>query len=119
MITWSRSISACRPRGFRRVCSWQIELVRDTSQGMNNQGAGTCRAGQEDVFSIWWDVPPVREYDARIDVKKRVTLREARYHHYHVQEYSDGRIVLEPRVLAAPFEVSRTTLEQRSKWTRA
>jgi hypothetical protein len=55
---------------------------------------------------------PVEEYDARIDVKKRVTLRGARYNHYHVQEYSDGRIVLEPRVLAAPFEVSRKTLAQ-------
>ena len=55
---------------------------------------------------------PVKEYDARIDVKRRVTLRGARYNHYHVQEYSDGRIVLEPRVLAAPFEVSRKTLAQ-------
>ena len=55
---------------------------------------------------------PVKEYDARIDVKRRVTLRGARYDHYHVQEYSDGRIVLEPRVLAAPFEVSRKTLAQ-------
>jgi hypothetical protein len=53
---------------------------------------------------------PVKEYDARIDVKKRVTLRGARYDHYHVQEYSDGRIVLEPRELVAPFEVSQKTL---------
>jgi hypothetical protein len=48
--------------------------------------------------------------DARIDVKKRVTLRGARYDHCHVQEYSDGRIVLEPRELVAPFEVSKKTL---------
>ena len=53
---------------------------------------------------------PVKEYDARIDIKKRVTLRGARYDHYHVQEYSDGRIVLEPRELVAPFEVSQKTL---------
>ena len=53
---------------------------------------------------------PVKEYDARIDVKKRVTLRGARYDHYHVQEYPDGRIVLEPRELVAPFIVSRKTL---------
>lgn len=53
---------------------------------------------------------PVKEYDARIDVKKRVTLRGARYDHYHVQEYSDGRILLEPRELVAPFEVSQKTL---------
>lgn len=53
---------------------------------------------------------PVKEYDARIDVKKRVTLRGARYAHYHVQEFSDGRIMLEPRELVAPFEVSEKTL---------
>ena len=52
---------------------------------------------------------PVKEYDARIDVKKRVTLRGARYAHYHVQEYSDGRIMLE-RELVAPFKVSKKTL---------
>lgn len=52
----------------------------------------------------------VKEYDARMDVKKRITLRGARYDNYHVQEYPDGKIVLEPRVLVAPFEVSRNTL---------
>lgn len=52
----------------------------------------------------------VKEYDARMDVKKRVTLRGARYDNYHVQEYPDGKIVLEPRVLVAPFEMSRNTL---------
>ena len=52
------------------------------------------------------------EYDARIDRKKRVILRGAPYNHSHVQEYPDGRIVREPRVLAAPFEVSRKTLAQ-------
>jgi len=52
----------------------------------------------------------VKEYDARIDVKKRVTLRGATYANYHVQEYPNGRIVLEPRELVAPFEVSLNTL---------
>jgi hypothetical protein len=52
----------------------------------------------------------VKEYDARMDVKKRVTLRGAKYANYHVQEYPNGRIVLEPRELVAPFEVSRNTL---------
>ena len=37
---------------------------------------------------------PVSEYDAKIDVKKRLTLRGATYGHYHVREYKDGRIVL-------------------------
>lgn len=52
----------------------------------------------------------VKEYNARMDMKKRVTLRGAQYSNYHVQEYPDGRIVLEPRELVAPFEVSRNTL---------
>jgi hypothetical protein len=52
----------------------------------------------------------VKEYDARMDVKKRVTIRGARYENYHVQEYPDGKIVLEPRELVAPFELSRNTL---------
>ncbi len=58
---------------------------------------------------------PITEYDARIDVKKRVTLRGARYGHYHVSEYRDGRIVLEPRVLAKPFDVSARTLKMMDK----
>lgn len=52
----------------------------------------------------------LKEYDARIDTKKRVTLRGARYTNYHVQEYADGRIVLEPRELVAPVELSKRSL---------
>ncbi len=54
---------------------------------------------------------PVSEYDAKIDMKKRLTLRGALYAHYHVSEYKDGRIVLEPRELVKPFTVSRRTLK--------
>ncbi len=54
---------------------------------------------------------PLKEYDAKVDVKKRLTLRGARYGHYHVSEYKDGRIVLEPRELVKPFSVSRRTLK--------
>lgn len=64
-----------------------------------------------------WDIPPVeelmravKEYDARMDIKKRVTLRGGRFEHYHVMEYDDGRIMLEPRELVAPFELSKRTL---------
>ncbi len=52
----------------------------------------------------------VREYDAHLDAKKRLTLREAGYDYYHVSVFSDGRMILEPRVLAAPFQVSANTL---------
>ena len=52
----------------------------------------------------------VREYDAKIDSKKRVTLRNTVFEYYHVQEMSDGVIILEPRELTAPFHVSANTL---------
>ena len=52
----------------------------------------------------------VREYDAKIDSKKRVTLRNTLFEYYHVQEMDNGVIVLEPRELTAPFQVSANTL---------
>ena len=42
--------------------------------------------------------------------KKRITLRSSNYLYYHVQELNNGTIVLEPRELTAPFEVSSNTL---------
>ncbi len=53
----------------------------------------------------------IRTYDAKTDIKKRITLRNSKYEYYHVQEFADGRIVLEPRELVVPFEVSQTTLD--------
>ena len=52
----------------------------------------------------------VRSYDAKIDSKKRITLRNALFEYFHVEEYDDGRILLEPRELTAPFQVSAQTL---------
>lgn len=51
-----------------------------------------------------------RSYDAKIDGKKRITLRNARFEYYNVKEYEDGTILLEPRELTAPFSVSVNTL---------
>ena len=53
----------------------------------------------------------IREYDAKLDSKKRLTLREAGYDYYRVYVLPDQRIVLEPRVLTTPFEVSANTLK--------
>ena len=53
----------------------------------------------------------VKEYDAKLDTKKRITLRNVLYEYYHVSEMSNGIIVLEPRVLTAPFEISAKTLK--------
>ena len=52
----------------------------------------------------------VKTYDAKIDSKKRITLRNAKYEYYHVEEFDDGRIVLEPRELVSPFQISEKSL---------
>ncbi len=57
----------------------------------------------------------IREYNAKLDSKKRLTLREAGYEYYHVSVFPDQRIVLEPRVLATPFEVSANTLSMMDR----
>jgi len=51
-----------------------------------------------------------RTYDAKVDSKRRITLRGARFEYYNVKEYQDGSILLEPRELAVPFSVSEKTL---------
>ncbi len=57
----------------------------------------------------------VKEYDAKLDSKKRLTLREAGFEYYHVSVFSDQRIVLEPRVLTSPFDISANTLKMMDK----
>ena len=52
----------------------------------------------------------VKTYDAKIDSKKSITLRNAMYEYYHVEEFDDGRIVLEPRELVPPFQISEKSL---------
>lgn len=52
----------------------------------------------------------IREYDARLDTKKRLTLRNGLFEYYHVYEFEDGRIMLEPRELTALFQVLENTL---------
>ena len=52
----------------------------------------------------------VREYDTKLDSKKRLTLRGVLFEYYHVAEMDNGTIILEPRELIAPFRVSEKTL---------
>lgn len=52
----------------------------------------------------------VKVYDVHIDSKKRVTLRGAKYQYYNVREYENGCIMLEPRELITPKEISSKTL---------
>ena len=52
----------------------------------------------------------IREYDAKLDSKRRITLRNSNFEYYHVQEMEGGTIVLEPRELTVPFQISANTL---------
>ena len=52
----------------------------------------------------------IREYDAKLDSKKRLTLRSTKFDYYHVQEMENGIIILEPRELTAPLQISSNTL---------
>jgi len=54
----------------------------------------------------------VREYDARVDTKKRVTLRGTQFRNYRVREYADGRIEMRPQELV---EVSARTVEMMDR----
>ncbi len=53
----------------------------------------------------------LKDYTVHIDSRKRITLRGAQYQYYRVKEFQNGCIILEPRELAIPESISRTTLE--------
>ena len=57
----------------------------------------------------------LKTYDARIDSKKRITIRNPKYEYYHVVEKENGVVVLEPRELIDPLTISKETLEQMDK----
>jgi hypothetical protein len=57
----------------------------------------------------------VREYDAHLDGKNRITLRGAAQEYYAVKMFSDGRVLLEPRVLVPPESISKKTLKMLDK----
>lgn len=60
----------------------------------------------------------LKEYDLKMDSKRRVTLRSAEYEHYHARHYADGKILLEPRELREPETISRRALEQMDEAIR-
>ncbi len=53
---------------------------------------------------------PIKEYDAKLDSKRRLTLHRSNFEYYDVREMEDGTIILEPRELTAPFQISVKTL---------
>jgi virulence-associated protein VapD len=60
----------------------------------------------------------IREYDTRLDSKKRVTLRNVLFEYYHVLEMENGTIIMEPRELTVPFQVSANTLAMMDESVR-
>ena len=57
------------------------------------------------------DATVVSQYDAAVDAKKRISLRGTKVKHFHVKALSDGRYLLEPRVLVPPEAVSPRALK--------
>lgn len=57
----------------------------------------------------------VKTYDAKLDSKKRITIRNPQYEYYHVVEQDDGVVVLKPRKLVDPLVISKKTLEAMDK----
>ena len=57
----------------------------------------------------------LKTYDARLDSKKRITIRNPKYEYYHVVEQENGVVVLQPRQLVDPLTISKKTLESMDK----
>ena len=56
-----------------------------------------------------------KTYDAKIDSKKRITIRNPKYEYYHVIEQENGVVILQPRKLVDPLTISKNTLEDMDK----
>ena len=52
----------------------------------------------------------LQEYDTKLDITNRLTVRKAQYDHFHVTEFADGHIELRPRILVNPNLFSEKTL---------
>jgi len=57
----------------------------------------------------------IKKYEAKLDSKHRITIRESEYQYFQVTQYSDGHLELLPRVLVDPKEISSTTLKMMDK----
>lgn len=53
----------------------------------------------------------IKEYEAKLDSKHRLTIRGSDYKYFQVKEYGDGHLELLPKVLVDPGEISINTLK--------
>lgn len=58
---------------------------------------------------------PIKNYIAHIDNKNRVTIRGAKYDYYNVKEFKNGCIILEPKELITPEEISKDEISTIEK----
>jgi hypothetical protein len=61
----------------------------------------------------------VKQYDAKLDSKKRITLRGAGHEYYKVEILEDDVIVLKPRLLIDLDSISEDTLNMIKKSVEA
>jgi len=52
----------------------------------------------------------LNQYTAHLDTKKRLTVRGALSDYFSVKVFTDGHVVLEPRVLVDPGVISKKAL---------
>ena len=52
----------------------------------------------------------LNQYTAHLDTKKRLTIRGTLAEFFAVKVFTDGHVVLEPRVLVDPGTISKRTL---------
>ena len=57
-----------------------------------------------------------KEYNVELDTKKRITIRgDVRAKNYHVKQFSNGIILMEPRELKLPDYISEESLQMLYK----
>lgn len=57
----------------------------------------------------------IKNYNANLDVKNRVTIRGAKYKNYNIRIFENGCVIMEPRVLSLPNSVSKKALKAMDK----
>jgi len=80
------------------------------SELMFQVGIPTGEVGaRKDVINMQAAV--LNQYVAHLDTKKRLTIRGTIAQFFAVKIYSDGHVLLEPRVLVAPEMISKRSLK--------
>jgi hypothetical protein len=92
--------------GNRRKEKAFIPLTARLPLGGRRKRGGSDESLKSGKSHLWFlgimAVAVKKNYDVKLDTKRRVTIRSARTEFYHVTEYEDGTIKMEPRVLVSP-----------------